>query len=307
MFCGNCGAKKDENAAFCSNCGVSQDEVKVAEVTNAPAAVVQASGYQNLLAANGLAQNVKHFDALFTQIAVSQDGYIAVYYPYEKEIPDTRIARANYLASHPERQERLELFHVSQINSFDIEYYGEETTHVSGGAGGAIVGGLLDGTLGSIIGSSLTSGTVTSDTQIDGVSLILNTKDFNNPRVEILLYKKWGLRGHNLCTPFALRKHIVYGNWKGSMDKEGKRLLKEVYGCKDGTLVYHYKPNIVQIEALHTILTQMFAAQQQNEVAASSAPQLSSADELAKYKSLLDSGVITQDEFDAKKKQLLGL
>ncbi len=33
----------------------------------------------------------------------------------------------------------------------------------------------------------------------------------------------------------------------------------------------------------------------------------SSADELMKYKSLLDSGVITQEEFDAKKKQLLGL
>ncbi len=33
----------------------------------------------------------------------------------------------------------------------------------------------------------------------------------------------------------------------------------------------------------------------------------SSADELKKYKDLLDSGVITQAEFDAKKKQLLGL
>lgn len=35
--------------------------------------------------------------------------------------------------------------------------------------------------------------------------------------------------------------------------------------------------------------------------------QTSSADELKKYKELLDSGVITQEEFDAKKKQLLGL
>ena len=33
----------------------------------------------------------------------------------------------------------------------------------------------------------------------------------------------------------------------------------------------------------------------------------STADELKKYKELLDSGVITQEEFDAKKKQLLGL
>lgn len=35
--------------------------------------------------------------------------------------------------------------------------------------------------------------------------------------------------------------------------------------------------------------------------------QVSQADELGKYKDLLDKGVITQEEFDAKKKQLLGL
>ena len=34
---------------------------------------------------------------------------------------------------------------------------------------------------------------------------------------------------------------------------------------------------------------------------------VSAADELKKYKELLDMGVITQQEFDAKKKQLLGL
>lgn len=34
---------------------------------------------------------------------------------------------------------------------------------------------------------------------------------------------------------------------------------------------------------------------------------LSTADEIAKFKGLLDSGVLTQEEFDAKKKQLLGL
>ena len=35
--------------------------------------------------------------------------------------------------------------------------------------------------------------------------------------------------------------------------------------------------------------------------------QQSNADELKKYKDLLDQGIITQEEFDAKKKQLLGL
>lgn len=35
--------------------------------------------------------------------------------------------------------------------------------------------------------------------------------------------------------------------------------------------------------------------------------QVSSADELKKFKELLDMGIITQEEFDAKKKQLLGI
>ena len=33
----------------------------------------------------------------------------------------------------------------------------------------------------------------------------------------------------------------------------------------------------------------------------------STADEIMKFKTLLDNGIITQDEFDAKKRQLLGL
>ena len=36
-------------------------------------------------------------------------------------------------------------------------------------------------------------------------------------------------------------------------------------------------------------------------------PTADSADQIAKYKDLLDKGVISQEEFDAKKKQLLGL
>ena len=34
---------------------------------------------------------------------------------------------------------------------------------------------------------------------------------------------------------------------------------------------------------------------------------ISAADEIKKFKELLDSGVISQEEFDVKKKQLLGL
>lgn len=39
----------------------------------------------------------------------------------------------------------------------------------------------------------------------------------------------------------------------------------------------------------------------------SSVPAQGTADELRKYKELLDAGIITQEEFDTKKNQLLGL
>ena len=47
--------------------------------------------------------------------------------------------------------------------------------------------------------------------------------------------------------------------------------------------------------------------QMQEASAKSSANAVSSADELKKFKELLDMGVISQEEFEAKKKQLLGL
>ncbi len=48
-------------------------------------------------------------------------------------------------------------------------------------------------------------------------------------------------------------------------------------------------------------------AQEENPVTVNNIQEVSTADELAKYKKLLDEKIITQEEFDAKKKQLLGL
>ena len=61
---------------------------------------------------------------------------------------------------------------------------------------------------------------------------------------------------------------------------------------------------------IHEIVSKLLVdRQKQTETSATvaCAPAASNADELKKYKELLDSGVITQEEFDAKKKQLLGL
>ncbi|ALC87392.1 hypothetical protein AM499_17405 [Bacillus sp. FJAT-22090] len=53
-------------------------------------------------------------------------------------------------------------------------------------------------------------------------------------------------------------------------------------------------------------LVDLIESKRHTTSAPSSTP-ISAADELIKFKNLLDAGVLTQDEFDAKKKQLLEL
>lgn len=61
---------------------------------------------------------------------------------------------------------------------------------------------------------------------------------------------------------------------------------------------------------IHKCISQILIERQHQPVTATTIKQeipQSNADELKKYKELLDSGVISQEEFDAKKKQILGL
>lgn len=64
-----------------------------------------------------------------------------------------------------------------------------------------------------------------------------------------------------------------------------------------------------QAAEIKKYLDQMLANVHSNKNSASNTiiQSSSNAEELKKYKDLLDSGIISQEEFDAKKKQLLGL
>lgn len=70
--------------------------------------------------------------------------------------------------------------------------------------------------------------------------------------------------------------------------------------------------NIVNSDEIHKAVSDLLIERQNKAPVTATTtikqeiPQ-SNADELKKYKELLDSGIITQEEFDAKKKQLLGL
>ena len=106
--------------------------------------------------------------------------------------------------------------------------------------------------------------------------------------------------------------------------KKGKKTAKE-FMVKDiksvelasmkGLMIrgngFKYKINLLSnAEELKTTIIDYLGALPAENIATTEIKQEilpSNADELKKYKELLDSGIITQEEFDAKKKQLLGL
>ena len=79
-----------------------------------------------------------------------------------------------------------------------------------------------------------------------------------------------------------------------------------------GTVTIHFVGGIINIgmskptaqavsDKLHALLAELQGGGEKT------APASSAADEIKKFKELLDLGAITREEFDAKKKQLLGL
>ena len=92
------------------------------------------------------------------------------------------------------------------------------------------------------------------------------------------------------------------------------RLLKGVaISTASGRISFRLIKNADEI---YNVVSNLLIERQQNKTninanpnttVAPTAPMLDEADMIQKYKNLLDSGAITQEEFDAKKKQLLGL
>lgn len=91
----------------------------------------------------------------------------------------------------------------------------------------------------------------------------------------------------------------IVGGTRYDMYEQGKILDRESAKIKDFSRCPHCNStNITELSPDEAT---------KSEKASQPFTQISSADELKKFKELLDSGVITQEEFDAKKKQLLGI
>lgn len=151
----------------------------------------------------------------------------------------------------------------------DFELLEDGESKVKGGFGKALIGGALGGTKGAIIGSAA-SRKITETVSL--LEIVIRTNDFGKPQYNIPFIKG-----------FSLPKDANYRRLY-DMAQEVIGILNYISSNGETQPKNNDPETVVKQETVQ-----------------------SNADELKKYKDLLDSGVITQEEFDQKKKQLLGL
>ena len=148
-----------------------------------------------------------------------------------------------------------------------VENGSTQTTVKKKGIGRAVVGGALFGAIGAIVGATTGSSKVTEKPTVNSLWLTVGLTGAEETQLTIPLIKA--------ATP---TNSIIY-----------KTLRKN---AED--MMIEFQKMIGELELI-------------TDKDNSSKPAFSEADELRKYKGLLDDGIISQDEFEAKKKQLLGL
>jgi hypothetical protein len=226
---------------------------------------------------------VKLFDKLIiTPIAISESGHIGNYKP-GMTAQQARAAQSqatnplnmvgafkNMAQKYEDIPEELTVIHISDVNSIEL------LIDKKSGLGGAIAGGLLFGDGGAVVGAMM------SKDKSKSIDLQIRTKDFNNPQVIVPLFRAESMM--SATSSFAKMGKLI-GNAAAGGAKERAREIQELMSQLDSLL----------------------QASQSTQTPGVVIQQSSDADELAKFKKLLDDGVISQDEFDAKKKQILGL
>ncbi|MEX3745005.1 MULTISPECIES: DUF4429 domain-containing protein [Lysinibacillus] len=87
--------------------------------------------------------------------------------------------------------------------------------------------------------------------------------------------------------------------YSGSSETKGGTMA----AVKDENTITFVKKELKQAREM----VDLIESKRQNESTPSKNTSVSAADEILKMKELLDVGILTQDEFNAKKKQLLGI
>ena len=132
----------------------------------------------------------------------------------------------------------------------------------------AVVGGVIAGGAGAVVGA-VTGGK--NYDYIDKLGVVITFS--NNENIRLMFLNSETKKGGFVANGYYKQFHDVCGVLDATISKNNQHLQLE----------------------------------QQKKLANSNSNSISAADEISKYKKLLDDGAITQEEFEAKKKQLLGL
>lgn len=123
------------------------------------------------------------------------------------------------------------------------------------------------------------------------------------------------------CILFITNERIVYGA-KDFMSSEFKFVTLDdcldvegsTFGIFCGNIKINTKTELIKFDfdkkhvtRVSTIINKRLKELRQNNKEVKTSPQLSGAEEIIKYKQLLDAGIISSDEFEQKKKQILGI
>ena len=149
----------------------------------------------------------------------------------------------------------------------DFEVKENDLSVTSGRAGEAAVGALLAGTAGAIVGSSMSKRTTKL---IDSLDIVLSLRNFDEPTATIKLISERVERDSIQFAKTAERCNQITAALKHIMDNSSKTSTNKERGAR---AIYAF----------------------------------SVADEILKFKQLLDSGIITTEEFDIQKQKLLSL
>ena len=150
------------------------------------------------------------------------------------------------------------------------------------------------------------------------INKLLNEQKRKAAETEKAEYRKrCKVCGHIFCyTQHDLNKNAQIkkdAEWESNMSIAKTLFVSNVAGGQSQQSAYDLEARIVDYSKCPKCGSSNLTDATNEDIERAQAPQgqivqqTSNADELKKYKDLLDQGIITQEEFDAKKKQLLGL
>ena len=158
-------------------------------------------------------------------------------------------------------------YSFSEVISYEV--YENGVSKVQGRAGSALVGGLFFGAVGAIVGSSMNRSV---NEKCNNLKLFIRIKDFDCPNMII---------------------SFVDGE---DFDKTGSRYKNIVENLQNVCSLLEYMMNDKRV-----------GQEEASKLESKGATVKDNKEQLRELKELLDEGLITQEDFEQKKKQILGL